>query len=465
MHFVFCCEYYHPSRGGVQEVMRQIAERLVGRGHRVTIATTALKERKFSSYNGVEIVEFRASGNHVSGLRGEIEKFQHFLTTVQCDAVMVKAAQQWTFDAMWPILDRIKARKVFIPCGFSSLYEPAFARYFADMPEVLRKFDHLIFYAERYRDIDFAREHGISRFSIVPNGASDVEFAVAPDPSWRSRHGIGGSDFMFLVVGSPVIAKGHREVAEAFARLDTGGRAATLVLNGAWPKRDYLQYVRFPFVAARRVAQIAQREGGAAVLRRSKAFLGRRGILFAPPVEDDASAAGAAAQVAPGASAELPPEPQDVARSMLAIRDDPFKRIVCTTLTRDDVVQAFMAADLFVYASNVDYSPLVLFEAAAAGTPFLTVPVGNAEEIVAWTKAGVICPAARDRFGYTRTSPAVLAAEMRRCMVAPDLLEQLGAAGLENWRKAYNWGAIALRYEAVLLGREIAVGNTIESKA
>ena len=36
MQFLFCCEFYYPSIGGVQEVMRQIAERMVLRGHQVT---------------------------------------------------------------------------------------------------------------------------------------------------------------------------------------------------------------------------------------------------------------------------------------------------------------------------------------------------------------------------------------------------------------------------------------------
>src|SRR5207237_10823400 len=34
------------------------------------------------------------------------------------------------------------------------------------------------------------------------------------------------------ILGSLTGLKGHREVAEAFARLDTGGRPAVLVLNG-----------------------------------------------------------------------------------------------------------------------------------------------------------------------------------------------------------------------------------------
>ena len=45
---------------------------------------------------------------------------------------------------------------------------------------------------------------------------------------------ISNDDFVFLTVGAPVAMKGHREIAEAFALLDTGGRAATLILNANW---------------------------------------------------------------------------------------------------------------------------------------------------------------------------------------------------------------------------------------
>jgi glycosyltransferase involved in cell wall biosynthesis len=91
-----------------------------------------------------------------------------------------------------------------------------------------------------------------------------------------------------------------------------------------------------------------------------------------------------------------------------------------------------MAADLFVFASIVEYSPLVLFEAAAAGTPFLSVPVGNAEEIARWTGGGMICPAARDERGYVRVDPSLLAREMGRCMENPDMLARAIARGYES---------------------------------
>ncbi len=90
----------------------------------------------------------------------------------------------------------------------------------------------------------------------------------------------------------------------------------------------------------------------------------------------------------------------------------PSKRVILTDLERQDLIQAYFAADLFVFASRIEYSPLVLFEAAAAGTPFLTVPVGNADEIVRWTGGGILCEAAKDDRGYTRVDPGTLAREM-----------------------------------------------------
>src|SRR5258708_5601781 len=240
MKLLFCCESYWPNRGGVQEVIRQIAERMVAAGHEVAVATSRNPDRKTDSHNGVRIHEFRVSGNLVTGIYGEVERYRRFMTSFDGDAILIKAAQQWSFDALWPVLDDIKVRKVFVPCGFSSLYEPSFAGYFAQMPGVLRKFDRLIFYAEQYRDINFAKAHGIEAYSIIPNGASETDFDRVADGSLREKLAIAKDDFLFLTVGSPVNAKGHMEIGEAFARMDTGGRNATLILNGGWPKINVL---------------------------------------------------------------------------------------------------------------------------------------------------------------------------------------------------------------------------------
>jgi len=443
MKLLFCCEFYYPSVGGVQEVMRQIAERMVQRGHDVTVATSRLRERDFDSHNGVRIAEFSVAGNMVSGIKGEVDRYRDFIVGFNGDAILIKAAQQWTFDAVWPILDQVKLRKVFIPCGFSGLFEPAYGEYFQTIPEILRKFDHLIFYAERYRDIDFARAHGMSHFSIVPNGASEVEFNSAPDPYFRRRYGIPESSFVLLTVGSLTGAKGHGELAQAMALIDTGGRHLTAILNGNRPpvpptvvgggnnsEKSHRQFnTQLNIICeqiskrVRRICGLAYRSIG--VLRR-EGWVGLRNRIVAL-------------------------RGQTINYWIVkANQQKATKKVLQLDLSRAELIQAYLSADLFVFASNIEYSPLVLYESAAAGTPFLTVSVGNSEEIALWTGGGLICPASKDERGYTRVVPKVLAAYILDLMDRPDLLRNLGSAAHSAWKDRFTWEAIAGIYEKIL---------------
>lgn len=489
MKFLFCCEFYFPSVGGVQEVMRHIAERLVEHGHEVTVATSRLANRLVEQHNGVHIVEFGADGNLVRGMEGEIDLYRDYVRAFDGDAIMIKAAQQWTFDALWPVLDEITCRKVFIPCGFSGLYEPSYRKYFEALPDVLRKFDHLIFYADRYRDVDFARKHEILNFSILPNGASEIEFGVEPDREFRARHGIPADSAVLLTVGSLTGMKGHRELLEAFVRLRTERRHVTFIMNGNAPPAPVIagkaghesggtedQYnleehpslytrlrrlyraqgfagVRTRIVrrakhhsrrllslkrSGRKLATIWSEEGWIGLrmrlLRRVGPRLEGTGLMRFLP---------ASAREASNPISYWRAEAQDLGNDRL---------LLTTDFDRSELVQAYMAADLFVFASNIEYSPLVLYETAAAGTPFLSVPVGNAEEIAAWTGAGIICPAEKDERGYTRAAPPVIAAQIARLIEDPATLSALGKAGQDAWRERFTWAAITKRYEAILIG-------------
>lgn len=407
MRILLCCEFYAPSVGGVQEVMKQIAERLVSRGHEVTAATTKLPTRDFNSLNGVNIVDFKISGNLVNGIVGDVEAYRDFVLAGDFDVIMVKAAQQWTFDALWEILPQIKMRKVLIPCGFSGLGELAYSDYFKKMPAILSQFDHLIFYASDYRDINFARKHGLDALSVIPNGASEKEFLVEPDPDFRARHGIDPDDFLFLTVGSFTGIKGHFEVTKAFAEMKLD-RPATLILNGNI----------VPRMTQPALKSIAKKHA--------------RGVLQMLGLK------------------EKPNAWMDLAESINEKNEN--KKVIITDLPRPELVQAFIAADLFVFASNIEYSPLVLFEAAAAGTPFLSVPVGNAAEIASWTGAGVICPAQQDERGYTRVDPTVLAEYMSELAGDRSRLNQLGTAGRKSWLERFTWDKIVIEYEEVLRG-------------
>ena len=84
------------------------------------------------------------------------------------------------------------------------------------------------------------------------------------------------------------------------------------------------------------------------------------------------------------------------------------KRVIMLDPPRAEVIDAYKAADLFVFGSQVECSPLVLFEAAASATPFVTVGAGNAAEIAEWTGGGIVVPSERQPDGRFTATPEAL---------------------------------------------------------
>src|SRR3989338_1633061 len=218
MKVLHTVELYYPSAGGMQEVVKQISERLVKLGHEVTVATTKLSERKNKIINGVKIEEFDIKGNLVGGFGGEIEKYKEFLINSDFDIVTNFAAQQWASDLAFDILDRVKAKKVFVPTGFSGFYLPEYKDYFKKMKDWMKKYDMNIFLSNDYRDINFARKNKINKIIVIPNGASEEEFLSPETINIRKKLNIPKNHFLILHVGSHTGAKGHREAIEIFEK-------------------------------------------------------------------------------------------------------------------------------------------------------------------------------------------------------------------------------------------------------
>jgi glycosyltransferase involved in cell wall biosynthesis len=382
MRILHTVEFYNPSTGGAQEVVRQISEQLVQRGHHVTVATTKLASRTATNLNGVEIQEFDVSGNTVRGMLGEIKRYQQFLLESHFDVMMNYAAQQWATDLAFPMLDRLKGAKVMIPCGFSCLNAPPYAAYFSQMPEVMRHYDCLVFHASHYRDIDFARENGLVNLFVIPNGAGREEFE-ANGPDFRRIYKISEDTPLLLTVGSHTGQKGHRLVLEVIrsTRLD---RAVLVIIGNALGSRNCL-------LDCRKRAFLVNWTG-----------LGR-------------------------------------------------KRVLLLDLPRPEVVAAFKAADLFVFGSNIEYSPLVLFEAMAARTAFVTVACGNAEEIVTWGNGGVIIPTIKMPDGRVEAKPSVMARTIEDMIYNPTERNRIAEAGHKAWLERFTWEKIALQYEELYL--------------
>ena len=449
MKFLFCCDNYYPSVGGVQEVMRQIAERLVCNGHEITVLTSAREDRDFNEFNGVHIHEFAISGNRVFGMSGNLQAYQDFVINFDCDAILIKASCQWTFDALWDVLPQIAARKLFIPCGFSALYEPKYQQYFKEIPEILKKFDELIFYSNDYRDINFAREHGIVNYSVIPNGASEKEFSISKDTHFRAKLGIAADTFLMLTVGSFTGTKGHLELAQAVELLEIDDeRQVALILNGNNPlaanhsKEDYTHH--FPLtelkpdlVSTAILSYVSLVLAGCKIM--AKYLLSPSKAKFHLTLVLDSWRA----------TKHLP---FNLIQAQVKKVNAHFKnkKIFITNFKRDDLIQAYMNADLFVFASQIEYSPLVLFEAAAAGTPFLTTSVGNAKELIDWLEGGYVYECKNNQAGHLVVDPQELAKKIKSTLNTGAKLKVGGQVMRENWLKKYTWQAIAAQYERLL---------------
>jgi len=391
---LLCCEQYPPSVGGVQEVMRQIAERLAARGHDVWVATGSHPHRSTDTMvNGVRVVSFPISGNRVKGLSGPVAEYQKFLKEGAFDSILIKAAQQWTFDAAVDALPLVNAKKVFIPCGFSGLHDPRYRTYFGEMPQWLHLFDQLVFYASDYQDINFARQHGLTNLKLVPNGIDEREFSELNDRGIRTLLGIPPGNDLLLSVGSRIMAKGHWEVIEAFrlARLD---RPTTLVLNGNPPQSGLLSTLK-------RAVKHAMR--------------GRW------PLTWEAALASRLSR----------------------------KQVLVTDLPRAELLALFSAADLFLFASHVEYSPLVLFEAAASGTSFIASNVGNSREIANWTGGGHIID--QCTLGDQAPVTEVFARAMESALADRSKLRSEGLKARQKiFENGFTWAKIVETYADVL---------------
>lgn len=386
LRILHAVELYDPSVGGAQVVVGQVSRRLAARGHDVTVATTQLAERASAEIDGVHVAGFPISGNAIRGMKGPVGDYQRFVVEGAFDVVMGYAAQQWAVDALLPVLDEIPYARALAPCGFSGLHDRRAARYFAELPDALAKFERLIFHSDTYQDRAFARRAGLANATVIPNAADEYEFGDleagrAAGRAFRERHGIPAGVPMLLTVGGHTGDKGHALAIEAFRR--TRAEEAVLVLIGNTP-----------------------------LGRGCEADCRRRARLT-------------------------------------TLRTRGRKRVLLLDPSRADTVAAYHAADLFLFASRVECSPLVLFESMAAATPFVSLAAGNAAEIAGWSAGGRIARTRRLRNGRVTGRVKDLVHEVDGLLADAELRRAMGAAGRGAWAREFTWEAVTDRYEAV----------------
>lgn len=385
MKIVHCVESYAPNVGGMQEVVKQLSERLVKLGHDVTVATRYHPDRQFKELNGVKIEAFRIVGNPRKVESAEDQRYVDYLLALDADVVSFFAAQQWATNLALPILGQIKAWKVSVPTGYSGLYWPEFKDYFEAMKTQIHGYDMNVYLSYDYRDINFARENGVTRLTVIPNGAAADEFLAESSQDVRQELGIGKDEFLLLLVGSYTGWKGHREAMEIFLRSDL--KNATLLMIGNNYEQFKRQYLKHPGLYLRMLW--------------AKLFGG--------------------------------------------------KKVIFNYFSRPFTVAAYKQSDLFLFPSNVECSPIVLFECAAAKLPFLSTDVGNSAEIASWTGGGLIMPTAKDEGGFSHANIAEGVKMLNSLYRDETARRRMADGSFDTWKRKYSWEVIAKEYEQLYL--------------
>jgi L-malate glycosyltransferase len=121
------------------------------------------------------------------------------------------------------------------------------------------------------------------------------------------------------------------------------------------------------------------------------------------------------------------------------------------SLDRDQTVALYKTSDLFLFPSNIECSPIVLFECMASRTPFLTTDVGNASEIIQWGHTGELLPTIKDERGYSHADIEKSVKLLERIFNDPKRYTKMTEECYKIWQEQFSWNKIAKRYEALYL--------------
>ena len=365
MKILHTVQGYYPYVGGSEEVVKKISDKLVERGHDVTVFTSFHSDRKFNELNGVTVRQFKVRGNSTRGIQGEADRYLNSVKSSSFDIMMNYAAQTWATDILLPHLKEIKGAKVLAPCGYSGLKLEKYQPYFQKLHSYLRDYDCMIYHSDTYQDKAYGDQHGLYKYEIIPNFADEKEFNKSRR-SFREKYGIGAR-LICLTVSNHFRGKGHSFVIDAF--LKSNAKEAVLIIIGN--PQSPLNFISDCYYSCK-------------------------------------------------------------IRSLLN-----GKRIkILSKVPRNDVIAAYHEADIFLFGSKVECSPLVLFESMASKTPWMSTKVGNVEEM----PGGIIVDSVTN-----------MANQLRRWAADKTLRESIGMKGFDAWRDHFTLEAVVNQYEALYL--------------
>jgi glycosyltransferase involved in cell wall biosynthesis len=120
---LICTWTYPPEQNGVAHVAWNHAEGLAKTGHEVTVATTYKVNRKEGSGN-IKVIQFDIQGRWtpktiLKPFRGDVKGFRSFVENYQGDIIMFHSTTVWSTDTVLDILNLTKTKNILVSHGVS----------------------------------------------------------------------------------------------------------------------------------------------------------------------------------------------------------------------------------------------------------------------------------------------------------------------------------------------------------
>jgi glycosyltransferase involved in cell wall biosynthesis len=374
---------YPPHANGVAEASAVLARGLAARGHSVTVATAYHPDRKSGEPNqNPRIEQFNIAGNDIrNATKEELRRYQQFVENLDSDVMFFECWDSWNTLLMRRHLHGVKARKVLVSHGYAAhvwVPYPRFAwgvgSWIRRMPEVLA----LPFELRRYDHVVFLSQRA----------------------AWDR----------FL----------DHWVAKA-----TGLKSCSVIPNGAFTREFANSSVNFrkdfgidggPLLLC--VANYCDNKNQMMALRAFRnARLENATLVFIGSEFNNYSAA-------------------------LQQLDEQLKRelnvgrvVLLQKISRELICAAYREADLFVLSAKAETQPIVLLEAMASKTPWISTDVGCVTELPG---------------GVVARSESELAGQMKALLGCPERLKQLSEQGWAASQQIYDWERVVDTYENLL---------------
>lgn len=373
MKILFTIEFYEPNVGGATRVTKQIAERLAADGHTVAVAAAHTNGYPYTAaVRGVKIFEFDIWGNNMKGIKGKNGEIARYQDLLRGDFdIIVNYAAQ-----AWPT-----------DLAFPVLDEIKAKKILIPCgypglhnPRYAGYYQKLPAYLKKYDALVYMSLH-------------------YQDKAFGDEHGVGNKA---VLIPNGASEEEFPGVFDRALREKLGIKTSRLLI--CVTNHHVLKGHHFVWEAFRK-------------MKRKDTSL-----LFVGTVERPTSLRGFAHWL-------LDYAPCRVRKA--------FNKRTFMIDGRDRAVAlaAYKAADAFLFGSDVECAPLVMYESFAAGVPFITTPVGNVEDHM-------------EALRIART-PEEMARHANELLDDETARRDLAARAQKLWREHHRSGELIKTYESL----------------